>query len=296
MSGPGATVRDGVLPVDKPVGPTSHDVVQVARRSLGERRIGHTGTLDPFASGLMLLCVGRATRIAEFLTGLDKSYEAVARLGCSTDTLDRDGRVVAESDGWKELGEERLRDALAPFVGTILQVPPQFSARKVEGEAMHRRARRGERVDLPPREVTIYELELLEVRLPDIRIRVRCSSGTYVRALARDLGDALGVGAHLTDLRRTSVGAFDVGHALGVDDLKDDASVASAWLSPLQALAHLPLVRVDEEAMRALGMGRKITVDAPGPSPSVVAAFEDTLVAVGEVADATFHPRKVFVS
>lgn len=295
MSAAGVSVLDGVLPVDKPEGPTSHDVVQVARRSLRERRIGHTGTLDPFASGLMLLCVGRATRIAEFLTGLDKSYEAVARLGCSTDTLDREGRVVAESEGWKDLDEDRLREALASFVGPIQQVPPQFSARKVEGEAMHRRARRGERVDLPPREVTIHELELLEVRLPDVRIRVRCSSGTYVRALARDLGDTLGVGAHLTDLRRTSVGAFGVERALAVDDLENEEAVASAWLSPLEALAHLPLVRVDEAAMQALAMGQKIDVDMPGASASAVAAFDDTLVAVGEVADATFRPRKVFV-
>jgi tRNA pseudouridine55 synthase len=288
-------VRDGVVLVDKPEGPTSHDVVQVARRSLDERRIGHTGTLDPFASGLMLLCVGRATRIAEFLTGLDKSYVAVARLGVTTDTLDREGKVVAEREGWQTLDERRVREALEPFVGRIQQVPPQYSARKVDGVAMHRRARRGERVELPPRPVTIYELELVEMRPPDVRLRVLCSSGTYVRSLAGDLGESLGVGAHLSALRRTSVGSFQVDDAVAIDRLTDETALAAAWLSPLEALAHLPSLGVSAEGALSLGLGQRIPAEGMDPAPSVVAAFQGELIAIGEVAEESFHPHKVFV-
>ncbi len=292
MSG---TLGDGVLPVDKPTGPTSHDVVQAARRALAERRVGHTGTLDPFASGLMLLCVGRATRIAEFLSGLDKSYEAVARLGRTTDTLDRDGTTVAEDGRWRDLDEDRIREVVARFVGTVSQVPPQFSARKVGGVPMHRRARRGEHVPLAPRPVRIDALDLVDVRLPDLHLRVHCSSGTYVRALARDVGEALGVGAHLTALRRTAVGTFTVDGALTLERLTDQRSVAAAWLSPLEALAHLPAVRVDAEAVRALELGQRIPVQGQSAAPSVVAESSGALVAIGEVVDATFRPRKVFV-
>ncbi|NIP58321.1 MAG: tRNA pseudouridine(55) synthase TruB, partial [Gemmatimonadetes bacterium] len=207
MRGAGA---DGVLPVDKPVGPTSHDVVARARRALDTGRIGHTGTLDPFASGLLLLCVGPATRLSEYLTALEKSYVAVARLGVGTDTLDPEGAVVERSDSWSELDRARIEEASASFLGRREQVPPQFSAKKVGGEAMYARARRGERVELSPIPVEIHELELLGVDLPDVRLRIRCSSGTYVRALARDLGAALGEPAHLAELRRTAVGSFRV--------------------------------------------------------------------------------------
>ncbi len=285
----------GILPVDKPEGPTSHDVVQVARRALRERRIGHTGTLDPFASGLMLLCVGRATRIAEFLTGLDKSYEAVARLGERTDTLDRDGEVVREDDGWMDLDSARVERALAEMIGTSMQVPPQFSARKVDGERMHRRARRGEHVELEPRPITIRAMDLVELDLPLVRFRLRCSSGTYVRAIARDLGETLGVGAHLTALRRTTVGRFGVEGALHPDRLSDAERVKGAWIDPLQALAHLPRLDVGEEAVSALKQGRWVSTDHLVPESPVVAAFDENLVAVGEVQDGTFRPRKVFV-
>jgi len=285
----------GILPIDKPRGPTSHDVVQTARRALHERRIGHTGTLDPFASGLMLLCVGRATRIAEFLTGLDKSYEAVARLGVRTDTLDRDGEVVGEEVGWRALDAGRIEQALADMIGESMQVPPQFSAKKVEGVRMHRRARRGEHVELEPRPITVHSLDLVELHPPLVRFRLRCSSGTYVRAIARDVGEVLGVGAHLTELRRTAVGAFGVEQALHPDRLLDPEEVRGAWIEPLGALAHLPRVDVDEEAASALGQGRWVPVGGLSTASAVVAAFDERLVAVGEVSDGSFHPRKVFV-
>jgi len=293
-----------VLPVDKPEGPTSHDVVVRARRALAVRKIGHTGTLDPFASGLLLLCVGPATRLAEYLTGLPKRYEAVACLGVTTDTLDREGAVVEEHGGWEALAPERIDEALSSFLGDIEQVPPQFSAKKVEGVAMHRRARAGERVDLSPCPVTIHEIERLDAELPDVRFRVLCSSGTYVRALARDLGERLGVGAHLSALRRTAIGVVDVGAAIGVDDLDDAEAVARARIGPLEALAHLPELAIDDAAARRLAHGQMLRVaDAVAGVPATTVAGgpvalsrKGELVAVAEVVDGVLRPRKVFVA
>jgi tRNA pseudouridine55 synthase len=286
----------GVLPLDKPEGPTSHDMVAQARRALKERRIGHTGTLDPFASGLLLLCVGRATRLAEFLTGLDKTYEAVARLGVATDSEDRDGTVISESDGWKALDAAVVEAALGGFSGVVDQVPPQFSAKKVGGEAMYLKARRGERVELPARQVNIHEIELLEMDLPDVRFRVRCSSGTYVRSLARDIGESLGVGAHLTYLRRTAVGAFAVEGSLQPAELEDPDRVEAMWIDPLAALAHLPRVEVDAQAAGDLRHGRRVPApdaESEDLDPVAVAHGAD-LVAVGRISGGVLKPSKVF--
>lgn len=289
-----AVARDAVLPLDKPEGPTSHDVVAVVRRALGERRVGHTGTLDPFASGLLLVCVGRATRLAQYLSGMDKTYEATARLGVATDTEDREGEVVGESEGWRGVTVAEVDAALDGLRGDILQRPPRFSAKKIEGEAAHRRARRGEDVRLESVPVTVHQLVLTSFEPPDVGVRVRCSSGTYVRSLARDLGEALGVGAHLTRLRRTAVGSFGVDDALTPDDLDDHARVAAAWIDPLRALGHLPRVDVDGAAVAHLGHGRAIPVEGIADGGPATAAHEGTLVAVGEVRDATFRPRRVF--
>jgi tRNA pseudouridine55 synthase len=288
-------VLNAVLPVDKPVGPTSHDVVGGARRALGIRRIGHTGTLDPFASGLLLLCVGRATRIAQYLTALPKRYVATARLGVTTDTLDREGTVVEERAGWETLAPDAIGEALDALRGELLQVPPQFSAKKVAGEAMHRRARRGESVELEPRPVTVYEIELLDIQLPLVRFEVLCSSGTYVRALARDAGQALGCGAHLTELRRTSVGAFDVDGALTLDALEDEAAVAAATIDPLAALTHMRPLHVDGDAVSALTHGRAVACPSEVDGGPVAASADGRLVAVGAVRDGCFRPKKVFV-
>jgi tRNA pseudouridine55 synthase len=291
---------DFVLPVDKPVGPTSHDVVAAARKALGERRVGHTGTLDPFASGLLLLCVGRATRLAEYFSGLDKAYDAEARLGVATDTLDCEGEVVSESDAWTDLTEAALEEALGALRGEIQQVPPQFSAKKVDGERAYKTARDGRRVELPPVAVTVHELTLTGVDLPLVRFRVRCSSGTYVRALARDLGDALGVGAHLTALRRTAVGAWRVASALSMDDLADPVRVAAAAVDPLEALAHLPIVEVDGEAAGRLAHGQTVEIPGAGHAASgagvIAVAHDGALVAVGEADERVIRPRKVFAA
>jgi tRNA pseudouridine55 synthase len=285
-----------VLPVDKAEGPTSHDVVSQARRAFGIKRIGHTGTLDPFASGLLVLCVGGATRLAEYVTGLDKTYLATARLGQRTDTLDRDGAVLSDEPGWSELGEERIREALAPLRGLILQEPPQFSAKKVEGVAAHRRARRGERVALEPVEVTVHELDMVGLDLPFVQLRLRCSSGTYVRALARDLGEALGVGAHLTALRRTDVGDFSVAGALPSGELGRPDRVAAAAMPPLAALRHLRTIEVDEESATRLAVGQGVSAPEVGDTRLVAVARGPELVAIGEVTEGRLLPRKVFRS
>ena len=287
---------DFVLPVDKPEGPTSHDVVAAARRALRTRRVGHTGTLDPFASGLLLLCIGRATRIAEYLSGLSKSYEAVARLGIETDTLDREGEPVGGEQDVSMVDEARVRAALAAFEGDQQQVPPQFSAKKVDGEAMHRRARRGEHVDLPPVPVTIHEIGLESFDAPDVRFTLRVSTGTYVRSVARDLGRALGTGAHLTELRRTSVGDFRVSDAIPLCALDDTERVAAAAIEPVVAVRHLAAVDVDDADAARLRHGQRLRVgpSSAGGSERVAVAHQGGLLAIGELDAGVLRPRKVF--
>ena len=287
---------DFVLPVDKPVGPTSHDVVAAARRALGTRRVGHTGTLDPFATGLLVLCIGRATRLAEYLSGMSKTYHATARLGVTTDTLDRDGSLMLERDA-SSVDEAAIRQALAELVGDIQQVPPQFSAKKVDGEAMHRRARRGEHVELPPVDVTIHEAELVSCDSSDLEFSVRCSSGTYIRAIARDLGEALGVGAHLTELRRTSVGQYRIEDAVSMDELADEAVVARARVTPIAAMAHLEGIALEDEHAARLLQGQRIRIAGEGEGRSadrVAISFGEDLLAIAELDDGVIRPRKVF--
>jgi tRNA pseudouridine55 synthase len=286
---------DGVLPVDKPIGPTSHDIVAIARRALKTRRVGHTGTLDPFASGLMLLCFGEATRLAEYLTGLSKEYRATARLGFATTTDDVEGSPIHPTEAWRELQPDDVVRALRARVGEVLQVPPAFSAKKLAGERMYERARRGEVVEQAPVWVTIYEIGIVEVALPDITFDVRCSSGTYVRAIARDLGATLGVGGHLTALRRSTVGDFRVESALTLDDLHDAGRVRDAWLSPLSAVRHLPHYSLGDDAAAAIAHGRTVPAptDAVENTP-IVLTQGDTLLAIASSDNGALHPRKVF--
>ena len=290
---PGA--RGGVLPVDKPVGPTSHDAVAAVRRALRTRQVGHTGTLDPFASGLLLVCFGPATRLAEYLTPLPKTYRATMRLGEATDTDDRTGEVLARSDAWRELTEAQLRAALERQVGEIEQLPPRFSAKKVGGERMYAAARRGEVVERKPSRVVIHRIEVVDVRLPEVEIEVECGSGTYIRAIARDAGEALGMGGHLAELRRTRMGAHSVEGAVPLDALGDAERVADAVLSPARAVAHLPRVQVDEAGTAALGHGRAVPSPAglPAGVPVALVAADGTLLAVGERAGDRVQPRKV---
>lgn len=283
----------GILPIDKPEGPSSHDMVAVARRSLRLRRIGHTGTLDPFATGLLLLCLGPATRLAEYLVGLDKEYEATARLGVATDTLDGTGAVLTETDAWSELDEGAIRLAFERQVGTRAQIPPIYSAKKIAGRKAYELARQGEPVVPDAVDVTIHSLQVTAVDGPEVRFRMHCSSGTYVRAVARDAGEGLGVGAHLTALRRTSVGRFQVADAITADRLDDPAAVEAALVAPLDALDHLPTVELSGEERRRVGHGQRLSGDGH-PRGLVTLAEAGELVAVAESDGDTIRPRKVF--
>jgi tRNA pseudouridine55 synthase len=285
----------GVLPIDKPEGPTSHDVVAIVRRALRTREVGHTGTLDPFASGLLLICLGSATRLAEYLTGLPKAYLATLRLGEATDTDDLTGSVIGGGDAWRGLDEDAIRQALAAQVGDIMQLPPAYSAKKVEGERMYAVARRGGEVRRTAVPVHIESITVTAIRLPDVEFEVSCGSGTYIRAIARDAGETLGVGGHLRALRRTRVGAHSVEGALTLDDVSDPERVRAALITPLDAVAHMPRVSLDAEGVIAIGHGRGVPAP-PEVSDGVPVALADgmRLAAIGERTGDLIRPRKVF--
>lgn len=249
---------DGVLVVDKPAGPTSHDMVDRARRAFGLRRVGHTGTLDPFATGVLPLCLGRATRLARFLGEGEKVYRATVRLGFATSTDDLTGEALSEPREVR-LDAEVLRQVLDELVGTLEQVPPAFSARRVEGRRHYERARRGEAVPRTSRAVTVHALDLLQVEGDRVDLEVRCSPGTYVRALARDLGEKLGVGGHLSSLRRTRSGAFDLERAVPGDEIAGGRD----RVLPLGALLpELPAARVGPTGRDRVRHGRPLGRDA----------------------------------
>lgn len=285
---------EGVLPIDKPTGPTSHDMVARARRALGTRRVGHTGTLDPFASGLLLLCIGRATRIAEYLSGMDKRYSAVVRLGVSTGTLDATGAVTAEHDT-TGITRAAVENALALQRGAILQVPPAYSAKKIRGERAYAMARQGRDVELDAVPVTIHELTVTRVELPDVHIDVTCGSGTYIRAIARDLGDALGVGAHLTALRRTAVGPHSVDRAVTADELDTRPDrVAASMIPTLDALGAMPHIALSDDDVAHIRHGRAIVCDTDAIG-AVALEADGELVAIAEADAGRIRPRKVFL-
>ncbi len=289
------SVPPGLLLVDKPVGPTSHDVVARVRRASGVRKVGHAGTLDPFASGLLLVLLGSATRLSEYLLNVDKSYRATARLGVETTTHDLQGEVVEENPAWAGLTEGAVAATLESFRGTLHQLPPRYSSKKVGGEPAHRRVRRGEDVVLEPVEVRVHEISLLDFEPPLVRFHVRCSSGTYVRALARDLGRGLGVGAHLTELVRDAVGEFSLESAVPLDDLADRDSVERNLVSPALALSHLPAVSVPPGDAVRIRQGQLLPMTDPGvrEGASVRILLDGNLVAVGEVSGDLLRPRKV---
>jgi tRNA pseudouridine55 synthase len=253
---------DGVLIVDKPAGMTSHDVVQVVRRAVGQRRVGHTGTLDPDATGVLVLCLGRATRLVQYLQAGRKTYAATMVLGRETTSQDASGDVVAEADAG-HLDERTVCDAMARFQGEISQVPPMVSALKVDGERLHAKARRGETVDREPRPVTIHDLVLEDFRAgarAEVSFLVTCSAGTYVRTLAHDLGQDLGVGGSLVSLRRLANGAFTVDDAVSLDAVVaagERDTIEALLCSPHQSVRGLPAVEVDDPTqLLALAQGK----------------------------------------
>ena len=259
---------DGVLIIDKPADWTSHDVVARARHLLQERRVGHTGTLDPFATGVLVLLIGRATRLAQFLSGLEKEYEAVIRLGFATDTGDVTGKPLISPDAAKSIlnfSKSEIEAAFGSLRGEIDQVPPMYSAKKQQGRKLYELARRGEEVERQPVRVSIHAFEalkpngeLLKDNLDgtfDLETRIVCSTGTYIRTLAEDFGKRLGVGAHVAELRRTRVGGFNAGHSSTLGQLQEsiaEESLGQVLLTPDAALAHLPAIDLkDADVLKA---------------------------------------------
>lgn len=283
-----------VLLVDKPAGPTSHDVVAIVRKSLEGAKAGHAGTLDPFATGLLVVGAGRATRILEYLAGLDKEYEAVVRLGMATETGDPEGAATATDERWRALDEGCIRAVARAGIGRQRQVPPAYSAVKVAGVPAHRRVRRGEVVRLSPRTVSVRDWEVTAVELPSVRFRIACSSGTYVRGLAADFGERLGTACHLSELRRTRVGTFECERAASLESVRERRPPAGAWLTAGAALAHLPQVTVSSDEARDLAMGRRVASSAPEAVRAAFLSPERGLVAVGAVSEGLLRPRKVF--
>ncbi|MGB2804066.1 MAG: tRNA pseudouridine(55) synthase TruB [Candidatus Zixiibacteriota bacterium] len=247
----------GVLVVDKPTGVTSHDVVQELRRVLGTKRVGHTGTLDPAASGVLLACVGKGTKVAQFLTGYDKEYRAVIRLGATTDTYDGEGEIK-ETKEECQVSSERIIDAIDSFRGEIWQLPPLHSAIKYKGKRLYQYAREKKEVERTKRKVEIKEISIMDVNMPYVELKVSCSKGTYVRSLAHDLGQKLGCGGYLFSLRRTKVGPYGLQDALSperISEVKKEGKINEALISIEEALAHLPSVAVQEDSVARVQHG-----------------------------------------
>jgi tRNA pseudouridine55 synthase len=275
--------------VAKPDGPTSHDVVDQVRRALGLRRIGHLGTLDPFAAGLLVVVVGRATRLAPYVADWTKSYEGVIRLGRTTATDDATGETAGASDAWHSLDRGHVETALAGFRGTYEQRPPAYSAVKVEGERAYRRARRGEAVTLAARPVEVSALELMSFAPPDVGFRATVSGGTYLRSLARDVGEALGCGAHLATLLRTRVGPFRLEDAVTPERL-----TAADLRDPATLVADLPRRELDDAGRVAVIHGRPVSAGT-GEGGRVALFADGQLVAVAEREGEVLKPRVVVV-
>jgi tRNA pseudouridine55 synthase len=303
------TRMNGLLVIDKPEGLTSHDVVNRVRRILKTKRVGHTGTLDPFATGVMVILVGQATRLAQFLDKDEKEYEALVRVGWETDTGDRTGMRTAVS-GMRNAEVERIiaetdwEEVLSQFRGRIEQIPPMYSAKKVDGKKLYELARKGIAIQREPVTVNIRKLEILnsdEFRIPHsaIRIHVVCSAGTYIRTLAEDIGRAIGTGAHLEELRRTRAGRFELSRSLTLEELAELAEPAIALLPATEAVAHLrqfilPPARVEKARN---GLSSRFAGEAADGEAIQMLDEDGDLIAVGtyNAAENTVQPKVVLV-
>lgn len=293
----------GALVVDKPVGMTSHDVVQVIRNGTGLRRAGHTGTLDPRASGVLVILVGPAVRLSEYVSASDKRYQAIIRLGGTTDTYDADGKFTPSTDP-SNITEAQFEEALQTFVGEIEQTPPPYSAVKVQGRKAYEMARKGEEVDLEPRKITVHHLEVLEWTPPEVVIDVHCSSGTYVRSLANDLGKKLGCGAYLVGLRRTKSGRFTLRDSVPLRKLQE-AFTAGNWYQYLipaaEALGDWPAVELNPDEVEGVRHGHRVKAKETDVANEKVrgVSTQGELVAlmvkmINEDGSIEWQPKKVF--
>lgn len=297
----------GLLNIDKPKGITSHDVVARVRKLSRQRKVGHSGTLDPMATGVLLVCLGQATRLIEYIQSGRKQYRATIRFGITTDTLDADGQVITKNDP-SHLTETQLRQLLPIFQGEINQTPPIFSAIKKNGQPLYKLARAGQTVETEPRQVTIDSITWVTWHPPDLTLDIVCSPGTYIRSLARDLGDAAGPGAHLIALTRTANSGWSLDQAIGLDDLERQAGAgAPIWemyLQPLDdAIPHLPRISLNAEATTNIQHGRPIELGEQDvvQTMSLLRAYAPNgrLLAIltrVESDDTLWRPKKVFHS
>ena len=301
-------MKGGVLVVDKPAGPTSFTVVERVRRAVGAAKAGHTGTLDPAATGVLAVCLDDAVKVQHWITDHDKAYEALVAFGFATDTEDAEGREVERGDP-SALTAERVAAALPPLTGEIEQLPPMYSAVRVGGRRLHEAARAGKVVERTPRRVVVHALELLSFEpagatspVALARLAVRCGKGTYVRSLATALGRALGVPAHLAALRRTASGPFTIERAVPLDAVERLAreapeAITANLIAPADALAALPAVAVSPAEVRALAQGKILPREAPGPLCRALDERGDLVAMVGPAAEpvAGIRPLRVFV-
>jgi len=284
---------NGVLVIDKPSGWTSHDVVAKVRGILKEKKIGHLGTLDPLATGVLPLAIGAATRLVEFAS-YDKEYRATCLLGRTTDSCDVTGKTLSE--GPVDVPEGKVREGLDLLRGLTEQVPPMVSAVKQEGRKLYELARKGVTVERKARPIRVHSLEMLDYRPPLVGFRVECSAGTYVRVLCQDLGERLGTGGCLESLQRTKVGPFHLKDALTLEGLQERAVTGQAFLTPSSRLVEvLPILRSEDEGILDLEQGRSLEGTFPGLGTYQVRNAGDRVCAVAEVTeDGRLHPRKVF--
>ena len=294
---------NGVLLVDKPSGMTSHDVVDRIRKATSIRRVGHTGTLDPSATGLLIICIGSATRLSDHLTGMTKEYSGILRLGLTTHSYDADGTIEEEHDV-PVLTQSELQAYLKPYTGTIEQIPPMVSAVKVGGERLYKLARQGKTVERKARTVTIHEFEIHQWESPDAAFCVECTAGTYVRSLCHDIGQDIGCGGILASLRRTAIGAHSVDNATPLDELSD-ADTVSQHLIPMGEALDMPEITLTPQGLRMVTSGnqinpRQVAGDIPDAMGWVqIKSAQGELIALGELdhreTGAWIQPRKVFV-
>ncbi len=293
---------DGILNIDKAAGMTSHDVVAKVRRLVRQKQVGHAGTLDPAATGVLPICLGKATRVAEYLSESGKAYRATIRFGCETDTYDADGRITREAP--VTVGEADIRAALPDFLGTQLQVPPRFSALKQGGEPLYKRARAGQEVTVPPRLVTIHALELISYHLPDLVLDIDCGKGTYIRSLAFDLGRKLGPGAHLAALVRTRSGPFSLDQSIRLDDLPQalaDGSWEDHLYAPDEAMLDFGVAIVAERNEWRLQHGLELVSPPPAAGtgePTVLRAYslDGRFLGIIRWERERWRPHKVLLS
>jgi tRNA pseudouridine55 synthase len=289
----------GFLNINKPLGLTSHDVVarvrRIYKRDTGSKKVGHAGTLDPLATGVLIVCVGQATRLSDYVMHSTKAYRAQLQLGATTDTYDAEGNIITTTDA-SHITLDAVKAILPQFIGHIQQVPPMYSAIKIGGKKLYDLARAGQEIERPARDVYIEDISIEAWRSPQLTLSVTCASGTYIRSLAHDIGQALGVGAHLTALARLRSGDFQLDHAVELESLLDDPEWHHALITPKQALQAYPSLTLSSEEAQAIQHGRIIPYRDAHNAEGIAMAYleDDHLLAIVEASTQGWHPKKVF--